>query len=68
MSFDAVKRLYAKKNKVYEPYAGVKLWCMGPYAGVDYYNSPNLIVNSVVSQPAPQQRERGGVGKTFPVG
>jgi hypothetical protein len=35
---------------------------MGPKAGVDY-NSPYLMVNSVVSYPPPLQRGRGGVGK-----
>jgi hypothetical protein len=42
-------------------------WCMGPYAGVDY-NSPYLIVNSVVSYLPPLQRGRGGVGKISPIG
>jgi hypothetical protein len=40
---------------------------MGPYAGVDY-NSPYLIVKSVVSYPVLPQRERGGVGKIAPIG
>jgi hypothetical protein len=38
-----------------------KIWCIGPYAGVDY-NSPYLKVNSVASYPLPL-RGRGGVGK-----
>ncbi len=29
-----------------------KTWCMGPYAGVDYY-SPCLVVNFLVSYPTP---------------
>jgi hypothetical protein len=37
------------------------------YAGVDY-DSPYLIVNSVVSYPPPLQRGRGGVGKISPIG
>jgi hypothetical protein len=44
-----------------------KTWCMGAYEGVDY-NSAYLIVNSVVSYPPPQQKERGGVGKISPIG
>ncbi len=44
-----------------------KTWCMDPYAGVDY-NSPYLIVNSVVSYSPPLQRKRGGVGKISPIG
>ncbi len=38
---------------------------MGPYSGVDY-DSPYLIVNSIVSYPTPLQRERGEVGKISP--
>ncbi len=40
---------------------------MRSYAGVDY-NSPYLIVKSVVSYPTPPQRERGGFVKIFPFG
>jgi hypothetical protein len=43
-----------------------KTWCMGPYVGVDY-NSPFLIVNSVVSYPTPLKRERDGVGNVSPI-
>jgi hypothetical protein len=39
---------------------------MGPYAVVDY-NSPYLIVNSLVSYPPPLQKERDGVGKISPI-
>ncbi len=38
---------------------------MEPYVGVDY-NSPYLIVNSVVIYPPLLHRERGGVGKITP--
>jgi hypothetical protein len=42
---------------------------MGPYAGVYYnYNSPYLIVNSIVNYPPPLQRETGVVGKVSPIG
>ncbi len=51
---DGAQSLYSKKNIV-------------PYAGVDH-NSPYLIVNTVVSYPPPQQRERGGVGTISPIG
>jgi hypothetical protein len=40
---------------------------MGSLAGVDF-DSPYLIVNSVVSYPLPLQRERGGKGKISPIG
>jgi hypothetical protein len=40
---------------------------MGSYAVVDY-NSPNLIVNSLVRSPPPLQIERGGVEKISPFG
>ncbi len=40
---------------------------MGPFAGVNY-NSPYFIVNSVVSYPPPQHREKGGVGKISSIG
>ncbi len=35
------------------------------YAGVEY-KSPYIVVNSVISYPL--QRERGGLGKIFPIG
>ncbi len=44
-----------------------KTWCMGSYTEVDY-NSPYLIVNSVVGYPPPLPRERGGVGKISLIG
>ncbi len=41
---------------------------MGLYAGVDF-NSPYLIVNSIVSYPTPPlQKERDIVGKISPIG
>ncbi len=40
---------------------------MGPYDGVDY-NSPYLIVKSVVSYPVPPQKERGGIEQISPIG
>jgi hypothetical protein len=51
---DGAQRLYSKKNIV-------------RYVRFDH-NSPYLIVNTVVSYPPPQQRERGGVGKISPLG
>ncbi len=38
-----------------------------PYAGVDY-NSPYVIVNSVVSHQPPLQREMDRMGKISPIG
>jgi hypothetical protein len=40
---------------------------MGPYAGVDY-NSPYLLVFSVVGFLSPPISEKGGVTKISPIG
>jgi hypothetical protein len=50
-----LQRLYSKKNMVYRTQAGVD------------FNSPFLIVNSVVSYPSPLQTERGRLGKISPI-
>ncbi len=45
MAADAWSYFIAHPEAVFK-----ETWCVGPYAGVDY-NSPNLIVNSIVSYP-----------------
>ncbi len=62
MAADAWSYFIAHPEAVFK-----ETWCLGPYAGVDY-NSPYLIVNSIVSYSSSLQREKGGVGKISPIG